>query len=56
MFEHYPIRGHLIHLDASWRALIEHRDYPEAIRNTLGEAVAASLLLAVAVGYTIWHF
>jgi molecular chaperone Hsp33 len=46
MFEHYPIRGHLVHLDASWRALIEHREYPQAIRDVLGEAVAASLLLA----------
>src|SRR5271166_1963698 len=46
MFEEYPIRGHLVHLDAAWRALIEHRDYPQAIRDALGEAVAASLLLA----------
>src|ERR1700676_4411362 len=51
IFEHYPIRGHLIHLDASSRALIEHRDYPEAIRNTLGEAVAASLLLAATIKF-----
>src|ERR1700736_1357090 len=51
MFEHYPIRGHLIHLDASWRALIEHRDYPEAIRSTLGQAVAASLLLAATIKF-----
>ena len=29
VFEHYPIRGHLVHLDAAWRALIEHRDYPD---------------------------
>jgi molecular chaperone Hsp33 len=46
MFEHYPIRGHLVHLDASWQALIEHREYPSAIRDTLGEAVAALLLAA----------
>lgn len=51
MFEHYPIRGHLVHLDASWRALLEHREYPEAIRNTLGEAVAASLLLAATIKF-----
>ena len=51
MFEHYPIRGHLVHLDASWRALIEHRDYPAAIRDTLGEAVAASLLLAATIKF-----
>lgn len=51
MFEHYPIRGHLVHLDASWRALIEHRDYPSAIRDSLGEAVAASLLLAATIKF-----
>ncbi len=51
MFEGYPIRGHLVHLDAAWRALIEHRDYPPAIRDTLGEAVAASLLLAATIKF-----
>ena len=51
MFEHYPIRGHLVHLDASWRALIEHRDYPESIRGALGEAVVASLLLAATIKF-----
>jgi molecular chaperone Hsp33 len=51
MFEQYPIRGHLVHLDAAWRALIEHREYPAAIRDTLGEAVAASLLLAATVKF-----
>ncbi len=51
VFEHYPIRGHLVHLDAAWRALIEHREYPQAIRNLLGEAVAASLLLAATIKF-----
>jgi molecular chaperone Hsp33 len=51
LFEQYPFRGHLVHLDAAWRALIEHRDYPAAIRNTLGEAVAASLLLAATIKF-----
>ena len=51
VFEHYPIRGHLVHLDAAWRALIEHRDYPEGIRDLLGEAVAASLLLAATIKF-----
>ena len=46
LFEHLPIRGHIVHLDAAWRALLEHRDYPFEIRDTLGEAVAASVLLA----------
>lgn len=51
IFEHYPIRGHLVHLDSAWRALIEHREYPAAIRDTLGETVAASLLLAATVKF-----
>jgi molecular chaperone Hsp33 len=51
VFEHYPIRGHLVHLDAAWRALIEHREYPEGIRDLLGEAVAASLLLAATIKF-----
>jgi molecular chaperone Hsp33 len=51
IFEHYPIRGHLVHLDASWRALIEHRDYPGVIREALGEAVVASLLLAATIKF-----
>ena len=46
MFEHFPIRGHLVHLDSAWHALIEHHDYPALIRDILGETVAASLLLA----------
>jgi molecular chaperone Hsp33 len=51
MFEQYPIRGHLVHLDAAWGALIEHRLYPAPIRDTLGEAVAASLLLAATIKF-----
>lgn len=51
VFENYPIRGHLVHLDASWRALLEHRDYPAEIRDTLGEAVVASVLLAATVKF-----
>ena len=51
VFEGLPIRGHLVHLDAAWRALIEHRQYPAAIRDTLGEAVAASLLLAATIKF-----
>jgi molecular chaperone Hsp33 len=40
-----------VHLDAAWRALIEHREYPNAIRGVLGEAVAASLLLAATIKF-----
>ncbi len=51
VFEHFPFRGHLVHLDSAWRALLEHREYPPNIRDTLGEAVAASVLLAATVKF-----
>jgi molecular chaperone Hsp33 len=51
LFEHYPIRGHIVHLNASWRALLEHRDYPEPVRRTLGEALAASVLLSATLKF-----
>lgn len=51
LFERLPIRGHIVHLDASWRALLEHREYPTVIRDTLGESVAASVLLAATLKF-----
>ncbi len=51
LFDRHPIRGHLVHLDASWRALIEHRDYPPPVRDLLGEAAAAALLLAATIKF-----
>jgi redox-regulated HSP33 family molecular chaperone len=46
LFERFPVRGYVVHLDASWRALIEHHAYPDVVRDTLGEAAAATVLLA----------
>ena len=51
IFEHFPIRGQLVHLDAAWRALIEHREYPAVIRDALGQAAAAALLLASTIKF-----
>ncbi len=51
IFEQFPVRGHIVHLDATWAALLEHRTYPAEIRDTLGEAVAASVLLASTVKF-----
>jgi molecular chaperone Hsp33 len=51
LFEHYPIRGHIVHLDAAWRALLEHREYPVVVRDALGEAAAAAILLAATLKF-----
>jgi molecular chaperone Hsp33 len=46
LFEDFPVRGELVRLDASWRAVLERQDYPPAVRALLGEAMAAVVLLA----------
>lgn len=46
MFEHTPIRGEVIHLDATWQAILERHDYPPLVRDMLGEMMAAAILLA----------
>lgn len=51
LFEHAGIRGHLVHLDASWRAVQEAHPYPEAVRGVLGEALAAVALLAATIKF-----
>ena len=49
LFEHTGIRGNLVHLDASWRAVLDTHPYPESVRVHLGEALAAVCLLAATV-------
>jgi molecular chaperone Hsp33 len=51
LFERLPVRGHLVRLDASWRAAIEHHAYPAAVAAALGEAMAASTLMAGALKF-----
>jgi len=51
LFERLPVRGHLVRLDASWRAAIEHHEYPRAVSDALGEAMAASVLMAGALKF-----
>jgi len=46
LFEHAPIRGERVHLDASWRSVLEHHDYPPVLRQMMGELTAAAVLLA----------
>jgi len=46
LFEQTPVRGELVHLDASWRAVQENHDYPPPLRAVMGELMAAAVLLA----------
>jgi molecular chaperone Hsp33 len=51
VFERYPFRGQLVHLGPAWRAMMENHDYPAVVRDTLGEAVAATALLAATLKF-----
>ena len=46
LFEDAAIRGDLVHLDATWQAVLERHDYPEPVRNLLGEMMVAAVLLS----------
>jgi len=49
--ENRPVRGHWVHLEGAWRDLRAHRDYPQPVRELLGQAVAASVLLAATLKF-----
>ena len=46
VFEGVPIRGQIVRLDATYRAVLDRRDYPAPVRDLLGEFMAAAALLA----------
>lgn len=46
MFEQAPIRGEFVHLSESYRTIMNQHRYPTVIRELLGEALVAAVLLA----------
>lgn len=51
LFETLPIRGEIVWLDATWRTVLERRAYPPAVRQVLGEAIAAATLLSATIKF-----
>jgi len=52
LFEGSPVRGEIVHLDATWRAVLVRHEYPEPLRTTLGELMAAAALLSATIKFT----
>ncbi|WP_416200239.1 Hsp33 family molecular chaperone HslO [Undibacterium sp. CCC3.4] len=46
MFENAGVRGELVELENAWQQMLEHQTYPPAVRNVLGELMAAAALLS----------
>jgi molecular chaperone Hsp33 len=51
IFEGFPVRGEIVHLDATWRAVLERHDYPQPLRAVLGELMAAAALLSATLKF-----
>jgi molecular chaperone Hsp33 len=51
IFDRLGVRGELVCLDASWRAVLERHPYPQPIQRPLGEALAAVLLLTATLKF-----
>jgi molecular chaperone Hsp33 len=46
IFEHAPIRGEIVHLEAVWQSVLDRHNYPPILRDLMGELCAAAALLA----------
>jgi len=51
IFDKAPVRGESVHLDDAWKAILEKHDYPIEVRNVLGEAMAATVLLSATIKF-----
>lgn len=51
MFEQAAVRGEIVHLDTTWRAVLERRAYPPQVRDLLGELMSAAALLAATLKF-----
>lgn len=52
VFEETPVRGEIVQLGATWRAVLERHDYPPALRGILGELMAAAALLSATLKFS----
>jgi molecular chaperone Hsp33 len=51
MFEHASIRGEIVHLDETYKTIIQQRPYPPMVKKLLGEALVSCLLLAGSIKF-----
>jgi molecular chaperone Hsp33 len=51
VFERARVRGELVRLDHTWQEILRRHPYPEVLRETLGELLAACALLAATLKF-----
>lgn len=52
VFVNSPVRGEIVHLNASYDAILERHPYPLVVRKLLGETLAAAVLLSATLKYS----
>lgn len=51
LLEEHGIRGLIVQMDGTWRAVRDRHDYPPALRDCVGELMAAAALLSATLHY-----
>lgn len=51
IIENQPVRGYWVDLESAWQELRAHQEYTKPVRDLLGEAVSASVLLAATLKF-----
>lgn len=51
LFDHADVRGHIVHLEDAYQAVITRRQYPQAVRDLVGRAMAAAALLSTSIKF-----
>ncbi len=51
IFDDVPVRGEAVQLQSSWKSILDRHDYPPVIRDILGEAMAATVLLSATIKF-----
>ncbi len=51
LFDAFNIRGEFVQLEATWQAALARSDYPEPVRELLGQAMAAGALLTATIKF-----
>jgi molecular chaperone Hsp33 len=51
IIENQPVRGYWVDMESAWQELRAHQNYPLPVRDLLGEAVSASVLLAATLKF-----
>lgn len=52
MLERAQVRGEWVHLDTSWQEMLSRADYPLFVKQVLGEALTAAVLLSATIKHS----